>query len=119
MNRSLRRQRLKEPKERTGVRTPRAMPRAATGTAGTAKGAAGRAGALGWRPRFVMDIINELRKGVWPTRDDVVYLTMVVVVVTVIVGAVLGVIDIGLGLLMEKRRRGDGMGWCPGERTVG
>ena len=72
MNRSLRRQRLKEPKERPGVRTPRAIPRAATGTAGAAKGAAGRAGGLGWRPRFVMDIISELRKVIWPTRDDVV-----------------------------------------------
>src|SRR5438552_17260859 len=97
MNRSLRRQRLKEPKERTGVRTPRAMPRAATGTAGTAQGAAGRAGALGWRPRFVMDIINELRKVVWPKCDDVVYLPVVVVVVRVILGAGLGAIDIGFG----------------------
>jgi len=101
MNRSLRRQRLKEPKERP-VRTPRAMPRAAAGTAGTAKGAAGRAGALGWRPRFVMDIWSELKKVVWPTRDDVVYLTVVVVLVTVILGAILGAIDIGFGWVIDK-----------------
>jgi preprotein translocase subunit SecE len=102
MNRSLRRQRLKEPKERQSVRTPRAVTRATAGSAGTAKGAAGRGGFLNWRPRFAMDVINELRKVVWPTRDDVIYLTIVVVLVTLILGAVLGAIDIGFGWLIEK-----------------
>lgn len=100
MNRSLRRQR--QPKERTGGRAPaRAIPRAAAGSAGgAARG--GRAGPLGWRPRFVMDIISELRKVVWPTRQDTVYLTVVVVVVTLILGAVLGAIDIGFGWFIEQ-----------------
>jgi preprotein translocase subunit SecE len=102
MNRSLRRQRLKEPKERP-VRTPRAVARPTARSAGTAaRGAAGRGGLLSWRPRFAMDIINELRKVVWPTRDDVVYLTIVVVLVTLILGAVLGAIDIAFGWLIEK-----------------
>jgi len=104
MNRSVRRQRLKEPKERPGARTSaRAIPRPAVATAGgAARGGAGRGGVLGWRPRFVTDIISELRKVVWPTREDVMYLTVVVVIVTLILGAVLGAIDIGFGWLIEK-----------------
>jgi len=104
MNRSVRRQRLKEPKERTGARSSaRAIPRAAVATAGgAARGGSGRGGVLGWRPRFVTDIISELRKVVWPTREDTMYLTVVVVIVTLILGAVLGAIDIGFGWLIEK-----------------
>jgi preprotein translocase subunit SecE len=95
-NRAVRRQRLKEPKQRGGA-PPRAIPRAPSGpsTRGPARGA-------WWRPRFVTDIISELRKVVWPTRQDVVYLTVVVVIVTLILGAVLGAIDIAFGWLVEQ-----------------
>jgi preprotein translocase SecE subunit len=102
MNRSLRRQRLKEAKERPGARVS-ARPAArlpATAAGGAARGE-GRGGAF-WRPRFVMDIISELRKVVWPTREDTMYLTVVVVIVTLILGAVLGAIDIGFGWLIER-----------------
>ena len=96
-NRAVRRQRLKEPKERVGGR---AIPRT-TGPGGPPpRGPAGRT-SLGL-PRFLTEIITELRKVVWPTRDDVVYLTVVVVVVTLILGAILGAIDIGFGWFIEK-----------------
>jgi preprotein translocase subunit SecE len=98
MNRAVRRQRLKEPKERTGARPPSAIPRGPGGgppTRGSGRGAF-------WRPRFATEIISELRKVVWPTRDDVVYLTVVVVIVTLILGAILGAIDIGFGWFIEK-----------------
>ncbi len=49
-----------------------------------------------------MDIVNELRKVVWPTRDDVVYLTIVVVIITILFGAALGAIDIGFGWLIDN-----------------
>lgn len=49
-----------------------------------------------------MDIVNELRKVTWPTRDDVVYLTIVVVIIVIIFGAVLGLIDIGFGWLIDN-----------------
>ena len=102
MNRSLRRQRLKEPKDKPGARASvRPAPRAATAAAGGAKGAA-RGGGAFWRPRFVTDIISELRKVVWPTREETIYLTIVVVVVTLILGAVLGAIDIAFGWLIER-----------------
>jgi preprotein translocase subunit SecE len=96
-NRAVRRQRLKEPKERVGGR---AIPRT-TGPGGPpSRGTPGRSG-LGL-PRFATEIVSELRKVVWPTREDVVYLTVVVVVVTLILGAVLGAIDIGFGWFIEK-----------------
>jgi preprotein translocase subunit SecE len=100
VNRSLRRQRLKEPKERPGARAPsRAAPRRPAAAAGAARG--GTRGAF-WRPRFVSDVISELRKVVWPTREDTIYLTVVVVIVTLILGAILGAIDIGFGWLIER-----------------
>ncbi len=55
-------------------------------------------------PRFLMDIISELRKVVWPTRDDIVYLTIVVVIITILFGAALGGIDFGFGYLIDKTR---------------
>jgi len=97
MNRAVRRQRLKEPKERTSARP---IPRAPGPGGPPPRGAAGRAG-LGL-PRFITEIVSELRKVVWPTRDDVVYLTIVVVIVTLTLGAILGAIDIGFGWLIEK-----------------
>ena len=55
-----------------------------------------------WRPQYVMDIITELRKVVWPTRQDTVHLTIVVIVVSVIIGAMLGGIDIGFGWIIDN-----------------
>ncbi|MEE8347817.1 MAG: preprotein translocase subunit SecE [Dehalococcoidia bacterium] len=76
-----------------------------TGAARAAPGSERRSGlaaAAAWRPRFLMDIINELRKVVWPSREDTVHLTIVVVIVALLVGAVLGGIDIGFGWLIDN-----------------
>ena len=101
MNRALRRQQLKDPKTDKAARAaPRAIPR--TGPARPAARREARGGILAWRPRFLMDIISELRKVVWPTREDTVHLTVVVVIVTIILGAVLGAIDIGFGWLIDN-----------------
>jgi preprotein translocase subunit SecE len=103
MNRALRRQQLKEPKtEKRSARAnaARAIPR--TGPARTAGREAARGGPLSWRPRFVMDIISELRKVVWPSRQDVIHLTVVIVIVTLIIGAILGGIDFAFGWLIDN-----------------
>ncbi len=55
-----------------------------------------------WRPRFVMDIINELRKVVWPSRQEATHLTIVVLIVAALVGAALGGIDIGFGWMIDN-----------------
>ena len=48
------------------------------------------------------DIISELRKVVWPSREDTLHLAVVVCIVTIIFGAVLGLIDIGFGWLVDN-----------------
>jgi preprotein translocase SecE subunit len=54
------------------------------------------------RPAWVTDIISELRKVTWPSRHEVGYLTFVVIVVSLIVGAILGVADLGFGWFVEQ-----------------
>ena len=51
---------------------------------------------------FVLDIISELRKVVWPTRQEAVRLTIMVIVVCVVVGIFLGAIDFGFSQLITK-----------------
>jgi preprotein translocase subunit SecE len=98
-NRAVRRQQLKEPKGGRPSGRP-SLPKS-----GSTKQPArpGGGGALAWRPRFLMDIISELRKVVWPTREDTFHLALVVVIVTIIFGAILGAIDIGFGWLIDRR----------------
>jgi preprotein translocase subunit SecE len=53
-------------------------------------------------PGFLADIISELKKVTWPTRQETAYLTMVVIVVAVAVGLVLGVVDFVFNQLIDK-----------------
>ncbi len=101
MSRALRRQQARESKGAKAASVPvRPVPR--TGTSRPAQRADTSGGPLGWRPRFLMDIITELRKVNWPTREDTTYLTVVVVIVTIIMGAILGAIDIGFGWVIDR-----------------
>lgn len=43
--------------------------------------------------RFVREVVAELKKVTWPTRFETVKLTVVVVVISVIVGAFIGGLD--------------------------
>ena len=47
------------------------------------------------RFKFVSETVAELKKVVWLNRREVLYLTTIVVIVIVIVGAFLGLIDYG------------------------
>jgi preprotein translocase subunit SecE len=53
------------------------------------------------RLRFFGEAVSELRKVVWPTRQEAAYLTTLVIVVTVLVAIVLGVLDFGFSKLMN------------------
>jgi preprotein translocase subunit SecE len=44
--------------------------------------------------QFVKESYAELRKVVWPSRDDVVSSVKVVIVSTVLIAAVLGLVDV-------------------------
>ncbi len=46
--------------------------------------------------QFIQEIISELRKVVWPTREEVLRLTYVVIIISALVGATLGLLDYAL-----------------------
>ncbi len=103
MSRSLRRHPpVKQPKGARGKASARPLSRTGPRTASRGEGRSGVAAVVSWRPRFVMDIISELRKVVWPSRQDTTHLTVVVVIVALLVGAALGGIDIGFGWLIDN-----------------
>jgi len=43
---------------------------------------------------FLKEVKDELKKVVWPTRDEIIRLTAVVIIVSLIVGVYLGLIDL-------------------------
>jgi preprotein translocase SecE subunit len=53
-------------------------------------------------PALALEVVTELRKVTWPSRRDAAYLAMVVIVVSVVVGAVLGGIDYLFAWLIDK-----------------
>ena len=55
-----------------------------------------------FEPRFVADIIAELRQVTWPSFAETRYLTFVVAIVAVAMGIFLGALDLGFGWIVEK-----------------
>jgi preprotein translocase subunit SecE len=51
---------------------------------------------------YVGEIVNELKKVVWLTRREIVYLTGLVLVVVIITGIVLGLLDYGFSQLVDR-----------------
>jgi len=51
---------------------------------------------------YIGEIINELKKVVWLTRREIVYLTGLVIIVVIIAGIVLGALDFGFSELVSK-----------------
>ena len=54
------------------------------------------------RFRFIGETIAELRKVVWLSRREVIYLSALVLIVSIAAGLVLGAIDYGFTGLVEK-----------------
>ena len=81
------------------LRPHRSAPRPAAGLAPARE----RGRLYRWtHPRFVGEIIDELRKVVWPSRLETRNLTIVVIVVALAVGALLGTADWGFNRLLER-----------------
>ena len=100
-NRAVRRQQAKDPKSDKAARNPARM--MAAPSAGSANKTAARPrGIRRLIPRFALDIISELGKVIWPKREDITHLTFVIVVVTVLIGAVLGLVDISFSWIIDK-----------------
>lgn len=50
----------------------------------------------------LQDIINELKKVTWPTREEVTRLTAVVLVVSIAIGIMLGGVDFAFNWLVDN-----------------
>lgn len=57
---------------------------------------------MGKLTQFIKESYAELRKVIWPSRDDVVSSVKIVIVSTVIIGAVLGLVDVLLLLGVQS-----------------
>lgn len=53
------------------------------------------------RFRFLRETVGELRKANWLSRREVLHLTVMVLVVTIVMGLVLGAIDYGFSYLIN------------------
>ena len=51
---------------------------------------------------FVLEVLAEFRKVTWPSRDELINSTSIVIVVTVVLAFFLGVVDIGLTKVVER-----------------
>ena len=51
---------------------------------------------------YIGEIINELKKVVWLTRREIIYLTGLVLLVTIAAGLILGGLDFGFSALVSK-----------------
>ena len=56
----------------------------------------------GIRFRFFGEVVSELKKVVWPTREEATRLTIMVVFVAVAVGVLLGLLDIGFSAIVRE-----------------
>ncbi len=55
----------------------------------------------GLRFKFISETMAELKKVVWLSRREVVYLTSLVLIVVIVVGAFLGLIDLAFAKLVN------------------
>ncbi|HLZ68605.1 MAG TPA: preprotein translocase subunit SecE [Dehalococcoidia bacterium] len=102
MNREARRH-PPQAKPGRGGRASSARPSLSTGGVSSGRGGArlGGAGRSLFRANWLQDIWSEMKKVQWPTRTEAWHLTLVVILVSVVVGVALGGIDSGFGWFME------------------
>jgi len=51
--------------------------------------------------RYFGEVIGELRKAVWPTRQETRRLTVMVIIISIAVGAFLGALDLSFTRLVD------------------
>jgi preprotein translocase subunit SecE len=51
---------------------------------------------------FIEEVLAEFKKVNWPTREQLVNSTVIVLVVTVVIAFFLGMVDIGLARVVER-----------------
>ena len=104
MSRALRRQQLisKPPAKSPGFKPSGPRPQKKQQTAAQAEAIRKRGFLDRMVPGYVRDIINELKKVTWPTREETMRLTVAVIVVAVSIGAMLGGVDLAFNWLVDN-----------------
>jgi len=104
MSRAIRRQQAGTPKSKEGPQRPPRLggTRGPQQTRGAKPPTQSKRKLRLAQPRWVEDISYELRKVSWPSRDETVYLTTVVVIVALAVGALLGGVDVFFNWLIDR-----------------
>ena len=98
MGRAARRDQERAARRQPRKTTPRGLP--SMGVPATGQGVP-YAGPW-WKPRWASDIISELRKVTWPTRQETTHLTMVVIVISLLFAALLSAADFGFSWIVEQ-----------------
>jgi preprotein translocase subunit SecE len=98
MGRAARRQQERAERRQRTQPAPRGIP----ATASQASSAGGQRRGSFFKPRWLMDIISELRKVTWPTRGETMHLTVVVIIVSILFGILLGSADLFFSWLVEQ-----------------
>ncbi len=55
-----------------------------------------------WKPRWIIDIFSELKRVTWPSRGEIANLTGVVIVISLILGLLLGGFDLLFSWVVEQ-----------------
>lgn len=82
-----------EPVSRGGGTATRARPKAESADPAKPKARRERAGFFGRVPRFIREVVAELRKVIWPTRKELLTYTAVVVTFVTVVTAIVVLFD--------------------------
>jgi preprotein translocase subunit SecE len=98
VSRALRRHPVAQPKQ--GGRQRPAKPSAPKPSPGKTPQRAQRR--FSFPPRWIQEIISELRKVTWPSAEDTRYLTFVVLIVSVAAGIFLGGVDLFFNWLIDN-----------------
>ena len=104
MSRAIRRQQAAAPKTKEGPQRPPRLggSRGPQQTRGARPPTQPKRRVHIGQPRWLGDIGSELKKVTWPTRDETIYLTTVVVIVAISVGILLGGIDVFFNWLIDR-----------------
>jgi preprotein translocase subunit SecE len=100
MGRAARRQQERAERRQRTQPAPRGIPTAAPSGPATGGGQRGRGSFF--KPRWIMDIISELRKVTWPSRAETTHLTIVVIAVSLLFGVILGGADLIFSWVVEQ-----------------
>lgn len=68
---------------------------------GAARRVGGAVARRAFSARMIGEVVGELRRVTWPTKEETLRLTVIVIAVSVAIGAFLGLVDLGFARIMS------------------